>query len=225
LPDNFYTIKNYNARNPYLQYDEAALLDYLENYLPLIAKKTNPFEYSNLGSMVLSYALSKITKATFQELVKDKIFQPLDMKDSTFDRNQKKNSVVGLNKEGTSADYWEGGPLSGCIGIVSSAKDMVKFVHHMLDTKNEISKLSFQETHQIEDRHAIGLGWGIRTLADGSKSYNHGGGSDGYSCYMKLHSASQSGVIVLTNISAFNEQQSQINELTSAVLDYVRSLD
>jgi len=145
------------------------------------------------------------------------------MVDSSFDRNQKKNSVIGLNKTGAPSDYWEGGLLSGCIGIISSTKDMVKFMCQVLDTENEVSNLLLQKTHQIEANHAIGLGWGIRTLSDGTKSYNHGGGSDGYSCYLKLHRASQSGVILLTNISALKEDQSQLNDLVSKILDEVRN--
>ncbi len=225
LPDNFYTIKNYDEKNPYLHYDEMALIDYLENYLPSISNTESKFEYSNLGSGLLGYVISKIENAAFEKVVKKRIFEPLQMNASSFDINQKKNSVIGLNKDGQPSDNWEGGILSGCIGIISSAKDMTKFMCHILDTTNEAANLQLSKTHKIDDNYHIGLGWGIKTLPDGSQSYNHGGGSDGYSCYMKLHRASESGVIILTNVSAFNESQGGIKGLVDEFREILREID
>jgi len=224
LPDNFYTSKNYDEKNPYLHYDEAALLHFLKKEFQPKTKSGAQFAYSNLGSGLLGYLISKIEKKPFQKVVEDKIFKPLQMNSTTFEINKKPNSVAGIKPNGAKADYWEGGLLSGCIGIVSSANDLIKFMQSILDSNNTIVNLQLKETFQVEENHHIGLGWGIRTLADDTRSYNHGGGSDGYSCYMKLHRASQSGVIMLSNISALNENlQPIMNDLVSELRDDLRT--
>ncbi len=222
LPDNFYTIKNYDKHNPYKSYDETALIDFFQNHLVQPPIENRAFLYSNLGSGILGYVLSKIENKSFHQVVHQRIFEPLKMNDSYFGMNTKKNSVIGLNKDGQVADNWEGGILSGGIGITSSVKDMSKFMIHILDKKNKVSTLQLAKTYPIEENHSIGLGWGIRDLPDGTKSYNHGGGSDGYSCYMKLHRASQSGVILLSNISAFHKCASQVNDLVSQLREGIR---
>lgn len=218
LPDNFYSIANYDERNPYLNYDQDALNEYFEKYMNQNSKANGKFEYSNLGSGILAYTISKIESLPFQEIVRDRIFNPLNMNSSSFDINKKKDSVPGINQKGNLSNYWEGGILNGCIGIISSVKDLTKFMLYILDEKNENANLQLRETHEIGENHFIGLGWGIKTLSDGSRYFNHGGGSDGYSCFMKLHRATQRAIIILTNISAFNVNQIQLKELVNELL-------
>jgi len=224
LPQNFYSIKNYDQSNPYVNYDEEALIDYLDNHLVQSLNTNSKFEYSNLGFGILGYIISKTEDLRFEEVVKDRIFTPLKMISTSFGANIKRNSVRGLNKNGEHSDYWEGGILNGCIGIISSVSDMTKFMTYILDKNNEVAKLQMSKTYKIENDHFIGLGWGIRVLQDGSLSFSHGGGSDGYSCYMKVHSESKSGVVILTNISAFTENhQSKLDELANNLRDLVRN--
>ena len=222
LPDNFYSIEEYDERNPYLHYDEKALRSYLNHHLNQNSKVGEKFNYSNLNSGLLGYVISKIEAKPFQQIVEERIFQPLNMKATTFEMNTKEQSVAGLNKDGKPADYWEGGLLSGCIGIVSSAEDMTKWMLDILNSHNEVADLQLSPTFRVEEGYHISLGWGVKTLADGSVSYNHGGGSDGYSAYLKLHRASQSGVIMLTNISAFNKAQSMMDGLVEDLRDSIR---
>lgn len=224
LPENFYTVKNYDEENPYKSYDETALLDYLNNHLKLNSIPGEKFEYSNLNSGLLSYILSKIEQKSFDEIVKERIFKPMKMNDSTFDLESIGDSnAQGLDEKGKPAHHWEGGILNGCIGIASTAEDMVKFIAHILDVENPIANLQLKKTFQIEESRFVGLGWGIRDLKQIGKFYNHGGGSKGFSCYMRIHRKTGRGIILLTNVSAFHSMQQRVEILSEKILNLMIS--
>ena len=194
LPEIFYTVPNYNEANPYKSYDEAALIDYFENHLKLEFEPGSKVVYSNLGTGILSYLISKIEEKNFEQVVQERIFKPLQMNSSSFDIQQVTNLIRGINQTGKVANHWEGGILNGCIGALSSAYDMCKFIQHII-SKNPISNLQTNPTIEIEANYQIGLSWGLRTQKDGSMLVSHGGGSDGYTSFMKINRTHQKGFI------------------------------
>ena len=219
LPSNFYSIEKHDSSDPYLNYNEAALLAFLREDVILESKPGEKFLYSNLGLGLLGYVLSKIGQVPFVELIREKIFLPLGMMDSHFKVSDTGAKIVqGYNEEGQATSNWHGGVLAGCIGAFSTSYDLLLFMQHMLEENNEVAALALQTHFTIEDNYHIGLAWGIRHR--GKFTYNnHGGGSIGYSGYLRLNRKNKTGLILLTNVSAFYPEQKNIEQLSLELMD------
>jgi CubicO group peptidase (beta-lactamase class C family) len=127
LPDDFFSYPDYLAENRYLNYNEERLVTYLTQNLKLASSPGEQFLYSNLGAGVLSYIRSKIEGKEFAQLVAGRIFKPLNMINSTFDKDEIKTSFVkGIDENGSFTHHWDGGILNGCLGIISTASRYVE---------------------------------------------------------------------------------------------------
>jgi CubicO group peptidase (beta-lactamase class C family) len=214
LPTNFYTHKNYNEKDPYKNYNENCLNEYLKNQIKLETEPGRVFNYSNLGYGILSYIISKLEGDEFQSIVNKRIFAPLGMTNSSF---QIKRIVKGIDQNGKDANNWHGGILNGCIGIVSTTSDLMKYMNHLLKEDNEISSLQMKESFKVENDYHIGLGWGIRNV-EKRKTISHGGGSEGYNSYMKLDKVRKKGMVLLTNVSAFHEYRVELEKFSNKMM-------
>lgn len=217
LPNNFYEHPNYNENNPYKNYDENCLKEYLEEINELKNAPGKVFNYSNLGYGILSYIISKVEDKDFARIIENRIFRPFGMNKSSFGI---KEIVEGINQYGHRANNWNGGILNGCIGIVSTIEDLIKYMQEILKEENEISKLQAKESYKIENEYYIGLGWGIRGTEKG-KTINHGGGSEGYNSYMKLNREKKKGMVLLTNVSAFHDKRIEIERLSKRIMKLI----
>jgi len=214
LPDNFYTIPNHLAENPYLHYEESALQEYLTKYMQLTNKPGTQADYSNLGFGLLSYALVRVEELPFTQIVQQRIFDQLGMRDSTFELAKAKAQLVaGIDQAGKESGHWAGGILNGALGILSTAEDMVKFVAYINREDNPVAALAARPTIKMAANHMLGLAWGIRILEDGSYWYNHGGGSAGYNSFLKINRQDKKALVLLSNVSAFHPEQKQMDVL------------
>lgn len=211
LPTNL-DLSKVNPENPYKEYKEKELEEYLTNQLELPNK--GKYQYSNLGAGLLGYTLSKIENASFESLLQNKIFSKYDMKNSTADINKiKGNLVIGLNNEGVEVPNWDLSVLAGAGGILSTTEDLSKFVIAQFNTSNKALKLTMHKTFVINEKRDIGLGWHILKSKSENLWYWHNGGTGGYSSSMVFDKKIQNGIIVLSNVSAFNLNMGNIDKL------------
>ncbi|HEY0055280.1 MAG TPA: serine hydrolase domain-containing protein [Pedobacter sp.] len=176
LPADFFSLPDYIEENPYLNYTEERLISHLTQSLKLESPVGQQFLYSNFGSGVLSYTLSKITGREFSQLVKGMIFTPLEMSDSTFNKDEVKTKLVkGINQHGNVTDVWDGGILKGCVGIISTAADMSKFALYHLDVANPALDIQFQKIADIRPGVMMCMGWAGSENAHQLSTYWHNG--------------------------------------------------
>lgn len=69
-----------DMNDPYKNYDEKMLDDYLQNKMKLDTVPGTKFSYSNLGGGLLGFILCKKAHKTYEELLQQDIFIPLGMK-------------------------------------------------------------------------------------------------------------------------------------------------
>ncbi len=187
--------------NPYKDYSEDKLLDYLKNNLKL--KKKGKQKYSNLGVGLLGYLLTKIANKSYQELLKQRIFIPLEMFESTTIKTEvKQNLVIGLNKKGKPTNNWDFDALAGAGAVLSSTYDLSKFVLANLEGKDAAFNLQ-QQCFYKKAKNRMGLGWFIlkKTLKNIDVAYFHNGGTGGYRSSMVVNFEKNTGIVVLSNIS------------------------
>lgn len=211
LPTNL-DLAKVNPENPYKEYREKELIEYLTKSLELSI--IGEYQYSNLGAGLLGYTLSKIENVTYENLLQDKIFSKYGMQNSTTEINEiSGNLVKGLNNEGNEVPNWEFSVLAGAGAIFSTVEDLSQFAISQFDNSNKDLKLTRDKTFELNEDMNVGLGWHILKFQSDNFWHWHNGGTGGYSSSMVIEEKSQDGIIILSNISAFNPNMGNIDKL------------
>lgn len=213
LPSNL-DLASINPKNPYEFYAEADLEYYLSEEMNTSSGKEPSYQYSNLGAAILAKALENSTSKSYAELLSEKIFQALEMKNSTLDREKVGGNLVqGLDANGNKTPIWDMGQFEGAGAILSTANDLSKFVKAHFEDKENAYSLTTLPTFMANQNLRISLGWHILQDEQGRDMYWHNGGTGGYSASVFMIPETQKAVIILTNVSAFHPKASTIDEL------------
>jgi CubicO group peptidase (beta-lactamase class C family) len=185
------------------------------------------YQYQNLMFMTAGWLEEKITGRRWEDLVRERILQPLGMQRSNF-------SVVDMQKDGDfSYPYAE---LEGKVrripyrnideigpagSINSSVQEMIRYVQFHIDLGKQGDKqlLSQRNARQMQTPQMVqppptdsypelgpssyGLGLMITTYR-GRRLVSHGGGIDGFISQMAWLPDDKIGVVVLSNLSGTN---------------------
>ncbi|VAW33627.1 Beta-lactamase class C-like and penicillin binding proteins (PBPs) superfamily [hydrothermal vent metagenome] len=203
-----------NPANPYKEYKKRDLESYLTELLEVPQKSIGKYQYSNLGLGILGYTLSKIANTSYDSLLQTKIFSKYNMLSSTTNINNINGVLVkGLDVAGNEVSNWDLAVLAGAGGIISSVEDLAKFVVAQFDNSNKELELSRQKTFVKNNNMDVGLGWHIIKAKSGNSWYWHSGGTGGYSSSMSIDIKNKNGIIILSNVSAFNPGMGNIDKL------------
>ncbi|MBE2281236.1 MAG: beta-lactamase family protein [Ignavibacteriaceae bacterium] len=219
LPSNMGAGGNLDPKNPYKYYDEKALLDYLSAHLALEYEAGSKSNYSNLGTGLLASALKYNSGLSFDKMAEDWVFDKYDMKNSTLNENDVAGILIkGRNPEGEITPVWSLSALTGAGGILSTAEDLTKFLLAQFNPENKELALTREKTFEDNPGMDIGLGWMIIKRKDGAKWYWHNGGTGGYTSFMAVDLEKKSGVVVLSNLSAYHPKSRSIDDLGFALM-------
>lgn len=156
---------------------------------PLISQPGNEFHYG-IANDILGYLVEIVSGMSFDEFLKDEIFQPLGMIDTHFvlpeNKRDRLASLYSLDETGKIMDSAEDNShlltrtyFSGGAGLISSGPDYMRFAQMILNggilddvrllspksvelmTSNSIGELYAPFRHGSGDK--FGLGFGIRT--------------------------------------------------------------
>lgn len=203
LPEN---LDLSNETNPYKNFGEREIEDYLKNLLKLENEPSKISSYSNLGAGLLGYTLGLSQKTSFQKLLQKRIFDKYKMTNSfTSSQNLNNKLVKGLDGNGEVVTNWDFDVLFGGGGILSSTEDLVKFAYAQFNPKNKELTLTRKSTFNIDESMKIGLGWHILKTDKGFNWVWHNGGTGGYSSSMVIDAEKKNGVIILSNVSNIND--------------------
>lgn len=216
LPEN---LDLSNETNPYKKYGNKELEDYLKNLLKLDDITSRKYLYSNLGAGILGNTLGLSQKTSFQNLLQKRIFDKYKMTNSFMSsQNLGDKLVKGLNANGEEITNWDFDSLFGGGGILSSTEDLAKFAKAQLNFKNKELTLTRIPTFTINEKMKIGLGWHILKSNNDQELIWHNGGTGGYSSSMSINIKEKTAVIILSNVSAFNTEMKNIDELCFALI-------
>ena len=219
VPGGFLWNIIFNSDNPYQNFTDVKLREYLTEDVELDAEPGTDHSYSNLGARFLGYVLEQVTEKSYEELLNEQIFLPLKMNRTSLNRIQlEDNLVAGVHHRGGEAANWDLASLVAADGIYSTAEDMAKFAEAQLDTSNQIYSYQQEITYTINDTRDIAFGWFIIGRDNGDCIYWHNGGTGGYRSSMTLNPDNGTAVIVLSNISAGHSRASYIDRLSFDLL-------
>ena len=200
--------------NPYKYYDQSDLENYLENLLVMEDDLIGKHLYSNLGVGLLGHTLSQIDKISYKELFQKYIFSMYNMFSSTINIDMlNKVLVPGLDGQGKKVSNWDLSVLAPAGGIFSNVEDLSKYGIAQFDLSNNELNLIKQKTLTIDDSTDIGLGWFIiNSSTSNNQWYWHNGATGGYSSSMAIDVKNKNGIIILSNVSAFNPFNDNIDQ-------------
>ena len=180
---------------------------------------TREFRYTNTDYVLVGLIIKKVTGKDWKELMKEKIFIPLEMNNtSTFVSSYKQGSLP-LNYESTDgkADNYNYSKTDETMhaagGIYSSAEDLSHWLLFNLgdgsyNGKQILSEYSLDEIHSAQinysqtfftyNRFAYGLGW-IRSDYNGQLLIHHFGSYEGSRSHISFMPEEHAGVAALIN--------------------------
>jgi len=221
---------NFDFNNPdfhisWKEYDKQKLTEYLKNPIELKCNPGIKSEYSNIGSGLLGYILEHITKSSYEEMLQERIFKQYGMNNSTSQlSNILSEMVTGRDAKGKATPNWEFGVLVGAGGIYSNVCDLSKFVFAQFDDSNIGLSLTHLPTMTINKNMKIGLSWYLINFNKIKDILWHNGGTAGYTSSIALDVNNKSGVIILSNLSAFHKKMSLIDKLCLSLLETVANI-
>ncbi len=198
-----------NPLNPYANFNSADLDNFISHYR-LIRAPGAEYEYSNLGMGLLGNALANRAGKTYEQLVKQRICDPLGMSDTVITLSDDQNSRLATGTIlGVPTMNWDVPALAGCGAIRSTLHDMLIYLRaNLAPDKSPLAKaitLAHEPhftIHKSESKpgkkQAIGLAWLIAT-DNGTAIIWHNGMTGGYATYLALAPARRWGVVVLGN--------------------------
>ena len=206
LPDNLHPK---DPANPYADYTVDQLYAFLSGYT-LTRDIGERFEYSNLGLGLLGHALALRAGKTYEQLLRERILDPLDMKDTriALSRSMRNRLAPGHDDAGVKTGNWDLPTLAGAGALRSTAADMLKFLAANLDTRaTPVTKalaMTRGARRDISGPMKIGLGWQILNPF-GRTIVWHNGGTGGYRAFIGLDPESERGAVVLSNQSVSSD--------------------
>jgi len=191
---------------------------YRLRYLPPESEFRTQYAYQNILYALAGYSASQAAGMTWDDLIKQKIFQPLQMNSSTttlqeFLNNPNHASNHGIDENGQ-VKYMEPYNLDAmgpATSISASIKDLGNWIRFQMNNgqfngQQVVSSQSLGETrniHIVIDQQTgytlgYGLGWGVEVGTD-SYEIMHSG-STVYSCsYTDLFLTDDLGIMVVAN--------------------------
>jgi len=204
LPHNLGT-KEQDANQPYANYLNEDLLDFLQNYI-LTKPAGTEYDYSHCGYALLTQIIESTTGKKYEQILQDKLLNSLKMNDTRIilDKEQQERFAQGhslINE----VPAWQFSSFEGAFALKSSVNDLLRFLSmhlrdHHTNLENTLrTNLDKQLLTTRYDVH-IGRGWHIiRTRKRFPDVYVHSGVTSGFNSYISFVPETHTAVVVLAN--------------------------
>jgi len=202
LPPGFFE-KSTDPLNPYKDYTVADLYE----ALPRIELRRAPgtkYEYSNLGMGLLGHALERRAGVPYEQLILERICQPLDMADTRMTLDEALQARLARpHSGGQPVPVWEDRTLPGAGSFLSTADDMLRYLSaHWSDEDAPLHRALHATTRKQRVGRtpwdSLGLGWHIAS-ENAADILWHDGAAGGSTSYVGLIQDRQVAVVVLAN--------------------------
>ena len=184
------------------------------------------YQYQNLMFMTAGYLASHVAGTAWEDLVREKIFQPLDMTRSNFSVDDMQNSddfalpYTVLEDDVIKIPYRNIDEIGPAGSVNSCVEEMIRYVNfHINKGKHgdeqllsegmaeqmQIPQMPMAGTIRYEElgHNSYGMGFLITTYR-GHVLIHHGGGIDGFISLLSFMPQKKIGAMILTNMSGNN---------------------
>ena len=202
--------------DPYRDYDSKKAAAFLKDY-ELPRRPGDSQEYSNFGASVLGYLVAAKAGKSYQQLLRERIAEPLQMTDCTVDlsEDQRKRLATPHHKFGSATPPWTFADLPGAGGIHATIRDMLRFAQAQLTPPTgklgDAIELAWKQQHDADaSGPAMGLAWMIG--ADGQTRW-HNGQTGGSHSAIFINREFHCAVVVLCNTALNVAGPNEVDQL------------
>ncbi len=205
MPGNF---RPKDQTDPFADYTVEQMAEFLAAH-KLRRQPGDKYEYSNLAVGLLGHALALKCGQSYEEMVRQRICQPLDMRETciTLNEAQQARLAAGHDFDNHPAANWSIPTLAGAGALRSTTGDMLKFLAANLGFTKTPFDAALAASHVVHFKlpqgAGVALGWHV--MADGVIWHN--GGTGGYHSYAGFLPAKKAGVVVLSNTAIMHVDQ------------------
>ncbi|MBU2940500.1 serine hydrolase [Lacinutrix sp. C3R15] len=208
------------SRNPYTP--EAFVKEFSEMALDFTPGEK--FNYSNSGYFLLGVLVEKISGKSYEQMLQEKIFTPLNMKDSGYDHHETilKNRATGYEPKGNkfvNSEYLDMSIPYAAGSLYATVEDLFLWDQALYTNKllsKEYMNLFFKK-HTKAGNGYYSYGWFIGNEPIGNTSETmatiaHGGGINGFNTYITRATSDQSLIVLLNNTG-----MAPLNDIAQAI--------
>ena len=150
------------------------------------------YSYSNSGYQLAAILVERVSKQKFSEFVGERLFKPLDMKNSTWRDDYQRlvpGRAQGYAKQGPNAPWRLNMPFMNVVGnggMLTTIGDWMKW-NAMLDSRSLGTALveNLETQGVLNDGRKISYALGLQVGSyNGIKEVTHSGGTAGYQTYL-----------------------------------------
>lgn len=214
LPSN---LQPKDPRDPYADYDEERLFDFLrgrsrwgvlvgavELFQPNPAMRSTErgkYSYSNLAVGLLGHVLARMDGSTYESLLRTVVAEPLRLMDTRCELDESRRARLAPGyADGEPVANWGFGCLAGAGAARSTLHDLVEYARAQFDGETGPLSDAVRMTHQplldASSETSIALGWHV--LKE-SQWIAHDGMTGGYAASVYVDPRGRRGVVVLGN--------------------------
>ncbi|TYB76412.1 serine hydrolase [Bizionia myxarmorum] len=207
---NYTSFPGFMEKNSRIPYTPTELINVFSE-TPLDFEPGERFSYSNSGYVLLGDLIEKVSGKSYEQMLQENIFTPLNMKDSGFDHYETilKNRASGYSKSANgfiNSSYIDMSVPYAAGSLYSTVEDL-----HLWDQALYTNKLITKESmdlffgEHISARGAhYGYGWSIGNEGIGStdetiETISHGGGINGFNTLISRATSDKSLIVLLNN--------------------------
>jgi CubicO group peptidase (beta-lactamase class C family) len=183
------------------------------------------FSYSNSGYFLLGVIVEKLSGKSYEQMLEDKIFTPLNMKETGYDNHGDilKNRATGYEKEGgayINSRYLDMTIPYAAGSMYSTVEDLYKWDQALYTTtilSKEYMAMYFKSYISAFGNADYAYGWAvgyekIGTSTDSIYTIGHGGGINGFNTNISRATSNKSLIVLLNNTGG-----APLNDMTRAI--------
>jgi CubicO group peptidase (beta-lactamase class C family) len=162
--------------------------------------------YSGGGYLVAQQLMMDVAARPFPELMRKLVLEPAGMTSSTFEQpllqNRRAQAAAGHRSDGKPiAGQWHVYPEMAAAGLWTTPTDLARFAIEIRRAYKGLSDalLSQAMARAMLTRQMDDYGLGFALPSGGVFRFQHGGGNEGYTCFLVLSVETGDGVAVMTN--------------------------
>lgn len=193
-----------DPEDPWADYTVSDLYQFLNSYELPRAPGTE-VAYSNIGLGLLGYALALRGGKPYEELLRERILDPLGMGDTriTLSPAQERRLARAHDESGKAVAHWHIPTLPGAGALRSDVDDLFRYLAAHLGLRGGDLIPVLASTHQIytrlNDTLAVALGWLVDQRDPARPFWYHNGETGGFHSFAAFQPAGRRAVIILSN--------------------------
>jgi len=187
------------------------------------------FRYSGGGYTVMQQILEDISDKALDELLQTEILDKLHMHSSTFEQplpmQLREKAATGHVGAGIPIKgKWHTYPEKAAAGLWTTPTDLAEFAIEIMKScdnrSNKILSASMAETMLTAVQEDYGLGLAVKKVGHNIIRFGHGGGNEGFRCYVAAYTGIEKGAVVMANSDNGDHIMMEIVRSISSVYEW-----